>query len=133
MKEKQEINITQKHVEQKMNLASDTAFVQSSAGSSGKTWGRHGLVHDLDQYSVDGIKKNKKEDAEAPCSMEVMAIQPMAQTSTTFMPCVPHLQIDSHVSTSTMHMQTSTRNVNKSINMPYGKINHSNKCWDKFH
>ena len=74
MWEKQEINIAQKHAEQIMNLAWDTAFVQSSAGSSGKTWGSHGLVHDLDQYSVDGIKKNKKEDAEAPCSMEVMAI-----------------------------------------------------------
>ena len=107
--------------------------MQSSAGSSGKTWGSHGLVHDLDQYSVDGIKKNKKEDAEAPCSMEVMAIQPMAQTSTIFVPCVPHLQIDSHMSTSTMHMQTSARNVDKSINMPYGKINCSDKCWDKFH
>ena len=44
-------------------------------------WGSHGLVHDLHQYSVDGIKKNKKEDSEAQCSMEVMAIQPMAHKS----------------------------------------------------
>ena len=95
-------------------------------------WGSHGLVHNLHQYSVDGIKKNKKEDSEAQCSMEVMAIQPTAHTSTTFMPSMPYMQIDSHMSTSTMNVQTSARNVDKSINMPYGKINHSDKCWDKF-
>ena len=100
--------------------------------SSDKTWGSHGLVHDLHQYSVDGITKNNKEDSEAQCSTEVMAIQPMAHTSTTFVPSVPHMQIDSHMSTSTMNVQMSARNVNKLINMPYGKINCSNKCWDKF-
>ena len=100
--------------------------------SSDKTWGSHELVHDLHQYSVDSIKKNKKEDSEAQCSMEVMAIQPMAHTSTTFVPSVPHMEIDSCMSTSKMNVQTSGRNVDKSINMPYGKINCSNKCWDKF-
>ena len=90
--------------------------------SSDKMWGSHGLVHDLHQYSVDGITKN----------MVVMAIQPMAHMSTTFVPSVPHMQIDSHMSTSTMNVQMSARNVDKSINMPYGKINHSDKCWDKF-
>ena len=76
--------------------------------------------------------KNNKEDSETQCSTEVMAIQPMGQTSTTFMPSVPHMQIDSHMSTSTMNVQMSARNVDKSINMPYGKINCSDKCCDKF-
>ena len=133
VQEKQQMHLAEKSAKHRINMEQDTAFVQSAHSSDAcSTWGSHAVLDNFDD-SAHGIKKHKKKYAKAAvCSTEKMAIAPTPkQWGTTFVPAVIP-QLDSHASTTTMHMNMRPRNVDNCINMPYGKIKQTDKYWDKF-